>query len=168
MGENMSLDSNEYLCLKPQECCRKQNMGNGSSPPGLQWHFPVFVSFYVKYPQLHEGPWGWMGYYCPDYPLYNYIAIPLLCCTEKVNHHCLEKQRDEKQISFQHISQLENHEEQFISTIWGATKKEWRKGISFAYFSTVCKSYADTLREVSQVCQYLREEVYVYCCFFAT
>lgn len=58
-----------------------------------------------------------MGCYCPDYPLYNYTATPLLYCTEKVNHHCLEKQRDEKQISFQHMSQLGNDEEQFVTTI---------------------------------------------------
>lgn len=58
-----------------------------------------------------------MGCYCPDYPLYNCTAIPLLCCTEKVSHHCLEKERDEKQISFQHISQLGNDEQQFVTTI---------------------------------------------------
>lgn len=58
-----------------------------------------------------------MGCYCPDYPLYNYTAIPLLNCTEKVNHHFLEMQRDKKQISFQHVFQLGNDEEQFLSTI---------------------------------------------------
>lgn len=57
-----------------------------------------------------------MGWYCPDYPLYNYNAIPLLCCTEKVHHHCLEKQRDEKQISFQHVFQLWNNKEQSVTT----------------------------------------------------
>lgn len=42
-----------------------------------------------------------MGCYCPDYPLYNYNAIPLLCYTQKVKYHCLEKQLDQKQINFQ-------------------------------------------------------------------
>lgn len=62
-----------------------------------------------------------MGCYCPDYPLYNYNAIPLLCCTEKVYHHCLEEQRDKKQISFQQVFHLRNNEEQSVSTIWEAT-----------------------------------------------
>lgn len=42
--------------------------------------------------------------------------------------------------------------------MWDATRKKGRKGISFAYFSTLYNNYADILREV----------VHVYWCFFAS